>query len=180
MIWGLFLAFLTTFDSSFFSNHIMSAIITNELYIPMLFILMTFIMIIVSYPLRQGLKDLVQKGGRTNVFMGISSSLLLLLMSYLDGVFFLSDPHVILATLQPQIVVDKETYEFIVLVKNFSQFLILPFLGAFVYTNTKNKLVKEKLEIHGKFKDNLRFVAEIIIINSSMFGVYLIITNYLI
>ena len=64
-----------------------------------------------------------------------------------------------------------------VLVKHFSQFIILPFLGAFVYANIKNKLVKESLEIHGKIRDNLRFVAEIIIINASMYGVYLLITS---
>lgn len=177
LIWGLFLAIITTFDSALLSNQIMNAIITQNLYIPILFIMMTFIIIISSYPLRQGLRDLVRKGGTSNKFFAISSTLLLLLMAYLDGLFFLSDPMVILATLQPQTVTDKETYEYAVLVKHFSQFIILPFLGAFVYANIKNKLVKESLEIHGKIRDNLRFVAEIIIINASMYGVYLLITS---
>ena len=177
LIWGLLLAVITTFDSALLSNQIMSAIITQNLYIPILFIMITFIIIITLYPLLQGLQDLARKGGKSNIFFAVSSPLLVLMMSFADGVFFLSDPMVILATLQPQIVTDKETYEYAVLVKHFSQFIILPFLGAFVYANIKNKLIKESLEIHGKFRDNLKFVVEIVIINTSMYGVYLLITS---
>ncbi len=177
LIWGIVIALITTFDSALFSAQLMEFILLQNAYIPIMFISMTFVTIISSYPLRQGLRKLVRKEGKDNKSFAVSSGILLLLVPFLESVFFASDPFMILATAQPQIVVDREAYENIVLVKNFSQFIIIPFLGAFVYTNIKSKLVKENLEIHGKFKDNLRFVVEIIIINSSMYGVYLFITN---
>lgn len=180
LIWGLVIAVITTFDAALFSAQLMEFILLQNVYIPIMFISMSFVIIVSSYPLRGGLRKLARKEGKGNKSFAISSAILLLLVPFLESVFFASDPFVILATAQPQIVTDRETYEYILLVKNFSQFIIIPFLGAFVYTNIKSKLDKENLEIHGKLKDNLRFVAEIIIINASMFGVYLIITNYII
>ena len=175
LIWGLVVAVITTFDSALLSARIMEFILLQNAYIPILFISVTFVIIISSYPLRQGLRELARKEGKGNKTFAVFSVILLLLIPFLESVFFLSDPIVILATVQPQIVVDGETYEYNVLVKNFSQFLIIPFLGAFVYTNIKTKLLKENLEIHGKFKGNLRFNLEIVIINVSMYGIYLLV-----
>ena len=177
LIWGFAVLFFTTFDALVLSYQVMEFIFFNNLYIPILFGSMTIAIVFTTYPIRQGLRDLSRKKGHK--IPAILHSLLLLLVPYADAVFFLSDPFVILGTFQPQAITDQKTFDDIVLTKTLIQFIALPLFSAYVLTNAKKALLKEDLGIHGKFRNNWKYVVYIVGVNVGMYGVFLFITNNL-
>jgi hypothetical protein len=177
LIWGFAVLFFTTFDALVLSYQVMEFILFNNLYIPILFGSMTIAIVFTTYPIRQGLRDLSRKKGHK--ISAILHSLLLLFVPYADAVFFLSDPFVILGTFQPQAITDKKNFDDIVLTKTLIQFIAMPLFSAYVLTNAKKELLKEDLDIHGKFRNNWKYVAYILGVNTGMYGVFLFIANNL-
>ncbi|OLB90454.1 MAG: hypothetical protein AUH25_04870 [Thaumarchaeota archaeon 13_1_40CM_38_12] len=174
LLWSLIVAGLTTFDSVFFANMAMQAIVIHQLYVPILFGSLTFVFIQSFYPIRNGL---VEFGKKESKITAIAFVVSICLMFYVEVIFFMIAPYEIFATLSPEAVLDKNTFQIGIYAKDLIELLALPLLAAFSFANIKSKLVKGRYKVNDNIRNNLKFVAYIVIINSLTYLLFIFLTN---
>jgi hypothetical protein len=171
--WTIFVTGITTFDSVFFANMIMRAIIIHQLYVPVLFGSLTFVFIVSFYPIQRGLVEFGRKESKTKAILFV---ILICSLFYAEVIYFMIEQFVIIATLSSETISDKNAFHIDIYVKNLIQFLALPLLSAFVFTSIKNTL-KEKYTTNDKITNNLKFVAYVVIINIAMSLLFIFLTS---
>jgi len=165
--WGVFMFIFTIFSASLILNHVMRDVVVYQWYAPFLFSSVAIVLSLSLYPIRRSLRKLFEKKEtklEATVFLAA-----VCILFFTEVVYFMSDPPLIFNTLSPGMIKDKNVLNYAVNVKTLAQFIALPLLSAFTFTNIKSKLVKEDLDIHDKFGNNLKFMAYTAIISLSMY-----------
>lgn len=174
LMWSAIVAGLTTFDSVFFANKVMQAIVIHQLHVPILFGSLTFVFIRSFYPIRKGLIEFGRKESKITAIVFIAS---ICVMFYTEVIFFMITPYEILAALYPGGVSNKATFDYNISAKNLIEFLALPLLTAFSFANIKSRLIKGKYPINESIGKNLKFVANVVIVNSLTYVLFLFLTG---
>ena len=165
---------LTTFDSTFFASKVMQTIVIHQLHVPILFGSLTFVFIRSFYPIRKGLIEFGRKESKITAIVFIGS---ICVMFYTEVIFFMITPYEILATLYPGGVSNKNTFDYNIHAKILIEFLALPLLTAFSFTNIKSRLSKGKYLVNDSIGKNLKFVVYVVIINSLTYGFFIVLTS---
>lgn len=172
--WSAFILVLITFHTNIFANLILQSIILYALHVPVLFVCLTIAFFLALYPIRKSLKKLSLKNETKNWMLLHYTLIVLMLIVHVT--YFLSDPPVIFAVLQPQVVTNEIIFEDAIDLKMLFEYIAIPLLYAFVMTLVQNKLMKENLEIHDKFRNNLKFGACMIGVGTATYLLYVFIT----
>ncbi|HXV67071.1 MAG TPA: hypothetical protein VD731_07605 [Nitrosopumilaceae archaeon] len=174
LIWGLILLGFTSLDSALFANLALQAIVIHNLYVPILFGSLIIALSLSLYPIRRSLRKLVEKKEtKKEAFMYLTA---IFVIFYTEVVYFMIDPMLIFGELDPRVITDKNTWEYAINVKTLVQFIALPAFYAFFFNMIKTRLIKEGYEIHDKFRNNLKFVAAVILTNFGGYFLFIFIT----
>ena len=175
--WGVFMFLFTTFSTALVFNLILQAIIIEKLFIPILFIALTIAFIFALYPIRRSLRKLSMK--KETKYYGLMYLIMIGLIFVTEGIYFMSDSYVIFGNLSPEVIKDKEFWNYVINVKTLISFVALPFWSAFSFAQIKKKLVLEGYDIKDTLQNNHKFVSIIIIVNFVMGTIaVLAITNW--
>lgn len=166
----------TTFSAFLIFNLTLQSVVINQLYIPILFASLSIAFIRAVYPIRRGLRSLSMK--KETKYHAIMFLAMIGLIFVTEGVFFMSDPYVIFGSLSPEVIKDKDFWSYAINTKTLVSFVAMPFWQAFSFTIIKNRLVKEGYEINDTLRNNLKYVAFVIVVNTIMCGIAIIVTTF--
>ena len=153
--WGIALLIFTNLYANSTINQILQSLLIDQLYLPIFIASLTCVIIIASYPIRQGLRKFYREHDRKTRLVYAS---LIFLTFLIYTPFFLIDSRMILGVLWQSAIVDQEQFQYAKNLNIFAQFVGLPVVQFYNFHIIKSRLDKEGYKTDDKLRNNLKSV----------------------